>query len=91
MAGPKVCPFMRFLIPNLAYFIPTDYSALTLKYVHDYHGPCTIQVREECIVIKRSNGKEIGRWPYPFIREFRFDDEKSQFFVHFRKERRIWY
>lgn len=25
------------------------------------------------------NGKELGKWPHVFIREFRFDDEKLQF------------
>lgn len=34
---------------------------------------------EDRISIKKSNGKEIGSWQYIFIREFRFDDEKSQF------------
>lgn len=50
-----------------------------MKYINDFHGPCTIRVMEDCISIKKSNGKEIGSWQYIFIREFRFDDEKSQF------------
>ena len=52
-----------------------------MRYINDFNGPCVIQVREDCLIIKRSNGtgKEIGRWPYAFIRKFRFDDERSQF------------
>lgn len=59
--------------------ITIDFSALAVKFINDFSGPCTLQVREDSIAVKRSNGKEIGRWPYAFIREFRFDDERIQF------------
>lgn len=57
----------------------TDFSAFSVKHIDDFHGPCTIQVKEDCIRIKKSNGNEIGNWLYIYIREFRFDDEKFQF------------
>ena len=53
--------------------------AFAEKHIREFRGSCVIQVREDCIVIKGSNGKEMGSWPYVYIREFRFDDEKFQF------------
>ena len=50
-----------------------------MKYINDLYGPCTIQVKEDSITVKKSNDKEVGKWPYIFIREFRFEDEKLQF------------
>lgn len=50
-----------------------------MKYVDDFRGDCIIRVRDECIIINSLIGRQIGSWPYVFIREFRFEDEKFQF------------
>lgn len=56
-----------------------DFFGLSMTYINDFTGSCTIQVWEDSISIKGSNGRKIGSWPYAFIREFRFDDERFQF------------
>jgi hypothetical protein len=63
----------------MVHFPTADFSAFSVNYINDFHGPCTLQVKGDGIIVKRSNGKEVGSWPYVIIREFRFDDEKLQF------------
>ena len=50
-----------------------------MTYVNDFKGPCLIQVKGDCIIIKQLNRSLIGNWPYGVIRKFRFDDDKKQF------------
>lgn len=56
-----------------------DFSGILTEYIEDFRGPCTIRVKEDAIIIKKSNGKEVGNWPYVFIRTFRYDNEKMHF------------
>ena len=53
--------------------------AYALRYIGDFKGPCIIQVRQDSIVIKNSNGAALGVWPYCVIREFKFDDVEKTF------------
>ena len=53
--------------------------AYALKYINDFKGPCILQVRQQAIVIKNSNGTIIGSWPYNVIREFKFEDPEKHF------------
>lgn len=53
--------------------------AYSLSYINDFKGPCILQIRQNSIVIKKSNGSVIGTWLYRLIREFRFDDENKTF------------
>ena len=53
--------------------------AYSLSYINGFKGACILQIHQNNIVIKKSNGTTIGTWQYQFIREFRFDDEEKTF------------